>query len=62
MHPRILSPLEEKQIRSYLKQDGEKTLNIRVLVSRAKRQMPQIMQDITLLDRLLAAYGRNSRR
>jgi hypothetical protein len=56
MHPRILSPLEERQIRSFLKQDGEKTLNIRVLVSRARRQMSQIKQDVALLDRLLATY------
>jgi hypothetical protein len=56
MHPRILSPLEERQIESYLKHDGEKTINVRVLVFRAKKQPPQIKEDVALLDRLLAKY------
>lgn len=60
MHPRILSPLEERQIRSYLRHDGEKTVNIRVLVSRAKKQLPQIKQDVALLERLLAVYEKKS--
>jgi hypothetical protein len=58
MHPRILSQLEERQIRSYLKQDGEKMLNIRVLVSRAKKQLPKIKGDLELLEKLLATYER----
>jgi hypothetical protein len=61
MHPRILSPLEERQIRSYLRHDGEKIINIRVLVSRARGQLPQIRQDVALLDKLLATYEKKGR-
>jgi hypothetical protein len=58
MHPRILSPLEERQIRSSLKQDGEKSLNMRVLTSRARKHLPKIKQDLELLERLPQVYGR----
>ena len=56
MHVRLLSNLEEKQIRSYLKQDGEKNLNMRVLASRGKKALPQIRSDLDLLEKLLATY------
>ena len=56
MHPRVLSPLEERQIRSYLKRDGEKNLNVRVLVSRSKKYLPKIKEDLELLEMLLEAY------
>ena len=56
MHPRILSPLEEKQIVAYLKADGEKNLNMRVMVSRAKKHLPMIRKDLELLEKLLARY------
>jgi len=56
MRVRILSSLEEKQVRAYLKRDGEKNLNMRVLASRAKRYLPQIRSDLDLLEKLLATY------
>lgn len=56
MHPRILSPLEERQIRIFLKQDGRKDLNMRVLISRARKNLPQIKRDMELLEKLLAKY------
>lgn len=56
MHPRILSPLEERQIRTFLKQNGEKNLNMRVLTSRAKKNLPQVRMDLELLEKLLAKY------
>lgn len=56
MHPRILSPLEERQIRAFLKQDGEKNLNMRVLTSRARGNLPQIRSDLELLEKLLTRY------
>jgi hypothetical protein len=56
MHPRILSPLEERQIMAFLKQDGEKNLNMRVLTSRARRNLPQIRKDLELIEKLLARY------
>jgi hypothetical protein len=58
MHPRILSPLEERQIKAFLKQDGEKTLNMRVLASRAKKNLPRIREDLKLLEKLLETYQR----
>ena len=56
MHPRILSPLEEHQIRAFLKRDGEKNLNIRVIISRAKKQLPKIREDLELLEKLMDHY------
>jgi hypothetical protein len=56
MHPRILSPLEERQIKTFLKQDGEKNLNMRVLTSRARKNLPEIRKDLDLLEKLLAKY------
>ena len=56
MYTRILTDLERKQAKAYVKQDGERTLNIQVLVSRARTHLPQIKQDLELLERLLAAY------
>jgi len=56
MHPRILSPLEERQIKTFLKQDGEKNLNMRVLASRARKNIPEIKADLELLEKLLQAY------
>jgi hypothetical protein len=58
MHPRILSPLEERQIKTYLKADGEKNLNVRVLVTRAHKYFPQIEKDVALVKELLVTYER----
>ena len=56
MHPRILSNLEEKHIRAYLKADGEKEMHIRVIATRAKQFLPAIRSDLDLLEKLLATY------
>ena len=56
MFSRILTDLERGQIRKYLKQDGDKTVNIQVLVSRARKQLPTIKSDLDLLERLLKTY------
>jgi hypothetical protein len=56
LHPRILSPLEERQIRTFLKQDGEKNVNMRVLTFLARKNLPQIKRDLELLEKLLAKY------
>lgn len=56
MHSRILSPLEERQIRSYLKHDGDKTLNIRVLATRARQRRKMIQDDAALIDQFLRHY------
>lgn len=58
MHPRILSPLEERQIKAFLKQDGRKNLNMRVLASRARKNLPKAKADLELLEKLLETYQR----
>jgi hypothetical protein len=58
MFSRVLTDLERKQIRKYLRQDGDKTVNIQVLVSRARKQLPTIKADLDLLERLLITYSR----
>ena len=58
MRSRILTDLERKQARAYVKQDGEKTLNIQVLVSRVRNYLPQIKADLELLEKLLETYER----
>ena len=60
MHPRILSNLEEKQIRAYLKQDGQKEAPVRNIASRAKKFMPAIRSDLALLEKLLATYTKKA--
>jgi hypothetical protein len=60
MFTRILTDLERKRIKSYLKQDGEKDVNIRQLVMRYKRDLPTIQSDMDLLERLLATYSRKA--
>jgi hypothetical protein len=57
MYTRVLTELERRQAKAFLKQDGEKTLNIQVLVSRAGSYLPQIKEDVELLRKLVAAYS-----
>ena len=40
--------------------DGEKTVNIQVLVSRARDYLPTIRSDLDLLEKLLATYTAKS--
>jgi len=61
MFTRVLTELERKQARAYLKQDGEKTLNIRVLAIRAKKFLPQIEEDTSLLKQLVQTYEREKK-
>ena len=61
MFTRVLTELERKQARAYLKQDGEKTLNIRVLAIRAKKFLPQIEEDTRLLKQLVQTYEREKK-
>jgi hypothetical protein len=61
MHPRILSPLEERQIDAFIKADGKKNLNVRVLVTRARKRLPLIEKDLALLRKLLAHYDKKAK-
>ena len=56
MFTRILTETERKKMKSYLKQDGEKEMHIRVIASRAHRFLPVIRSDLELLEKLLATY------
>ena len=57
MFTRILTEVERKHIRAYLKQDGEKKVEIRKIVSGARKHLPTIRSDLELLDKLLAIYS-----
>jgi hypothetical protein len=59
MFTRILTDLERKQAKTYLKQDGERTLNIKILTVRARKYLPQIREDLELLEKVLATYERD---
>jgi hypothetical protein len=58
MNLRILSHLEEKQVKAFLKEDGQKNLNLRVLVLRARRSLPEIRRELALLEKFVRAYDK----
>jgi hypothetical protein len=58
MFTRILTEVERKHVRAYLKQDGEKKVEIRKLVSGARKHLLTIRLDLELLERLLATYAK----
>jgi hypothetical protein len=62
MFSRILTEIERKRIKTYLKQDGERDVNIRQLVMRSRRHLPTIKQDLDLLERLVQAYDSHVKR
>jgi hypothetical protein len=57
MFTRILTEVERKHIKAYLKQDGKKEIQIRKVVYGARKHLPTIQTDVDLLRKLLAAYG-----
>jgi hypothetical protein len=58
MFTRVLTELERKRVKAYLKTDGERSPAIRHLASRANKHLPPDRRDIRLLRDLLAAYER----
>ena len=52
----VLTPKERRRIQAYLDADGEKISPIRQLVTRARRYLPNIKDDIALLEKLLSTY------
>jgi len=56
MFTRLLTDLERKRLRAYLKANGERSSVVRALASRARRYLPQIEEDLQLLRSLLEAY------
>jgi hypothetical protein len=59
MFQRILTDLERKRIKAYLRADGERNSIVRALASRARRFLPQIEEDTHLLKQLLNTYEKN---
>jgi hypothetical protein len=59
MFTRILTDLERRRIKTYLKQDGEREAPIRKLVNRGRTYLPQIEADLALVKELLGSYERN---
>jgi hypothetical protein len=55
---RILTDIERRNIRSYLRQNGAKEVAIRKLVYGTKKHLPTIKADLELLEKLLATYSR----
>lgn len=59
MFQRILTDLERRKLKAYLKADGTKESIIRGLASRAKRHVPQIREDLELLEQLIETYEKH---
>jgi hypothetical protein len=59
---RVLTDLERRQAKAYIKQDGERTLNVRVLAIRARKHLAIIEADVALLKELLETYERGKGR
>ena len=57
MFTRILTDVERKRIRAYLKNVGRKETPLRMIAYRAKRYLPTIRSDLELLEKLLQAYA-----
>ena len=58
MFRRILTAEERTAIKRYLAKDGEKAQPIRMLVNRARSNMPAIKSDLALLEALLETYSK----
>jgi hypothetical protein len=59
MRSSILTDLERKQAKAYVKQDGLRNVNVRVLTVRAQRYLPRIEEDVELLQQVLDTYRRS---
>jgi hypothetical protein len=56
MFTHLLTDLERKRIRAFLKADGEKGSAIRGLATRARQFLPSIEEDLTLMHKFLQHY------
>jgi len=61
MFTRLLTDLERKRIKAYVKADGERASSIRQLVARCNKHLPQIKADLELLERLTRTYEQAKR-
>ena len=58
MHRALLSEKERRQVHTYLKQNGDKTMNVRQLAFLAKKYHTTMKADLDLIEKLLAVYER----
>ena len=56
MFPRILTDLERKRIKAFVRHDREKNLVIRNIVFKAKQNLPMLKADLDLLIKLIERY------
>jgi hypothetical protein len=56
MFTRILTDLERRRIKNYLRADGERGAPIRKIVNRGRSYLPWIKADLDLLEKLLTTY------
>jgi len=61
MFTRVLTDLERRQSKDFLKHNGARTPSVQVIVSRARKYLPNIKADIELLERLVQAYEASMR-
>jgi hypothetical protein len=59
---RVLTDLERRQAKDFLRHNGAKTPNVQVLVCRARKYLPNINTDVELLERLIQAYEASKKR
>ena len=57
MQTRILTDYERKHVVRYLQKGGRKVIQVRKVVSGARKHLPKIKEDLELLDKLLEAYA-----
>jgi hypothetical protein len=57
MFTRILTDIERKHVRAYLKEDGKKKIQVRKVVYGARKHLPTIRSDLELLEKLLQTYA-----
>lgn len=56
MFTRVLTDLERRQAKDFLKHNGAKTPNVQVIVSRVRKYLPSVKADVDLLERLIETY------
>ena len=59
MFTRILTETERRQARAYVKVHGKKNVNVRMSIMRYRRDKQRILDDLKLLDQLLAVYEKH---
>jgi len=49
MYTRILTDVERKYVVKYLQRDGKKVIQVRKVISGARKHLPKIKEDLELL-------------